>query len=537
MATQTGSIDLKAQAEAHEEASQKATKYITELTDGIHVHPEDNPSDGVKIRSDVEIWRRGVKMASYGDDATIGDPNSAHVVIDSMGLKLKYNNRIIGWWEYRNDKDSFLATTISSGRNKIYPLISQPAAVDPAYTTPINNSIAQVEEMQATDVTNPANPQIISSNQCILGTNYIIGAAFNYPDWNQTNVINNPNTELYEIDTRISLAYLIDNGFIRIVDTHGSPNVFDPDATQVTPSIGNNITDVLHPAPNNLSFTQPYYGIKLLSYTDPSDNTKNISANGTYYIEISGVIYNNTGLIGDVENFVYLVDSSVEPSSPFLANHFYTIELRYKTADPILDFCMVNRRGEAAQSNNLMLTNEGDIFTFGRANLFGGAYINGLGIEPYGEIENLISDEVQVKFGDILGSGNKLSKYLEYLYDKVSIIGKRYAASTNTAISNGDMTQVSGSSITVPPGTYIVIGQWTFNTRTTTGMTNSEVLIMSGTETLVAERVTAANNSYNRLNCTTTVALTNTSTLTVKGATSRPTNGAALNFIHAVRIA
>ena len=55
MPTQTGSLDLSSLKVAYDDASTKATSYITELTNGVLVHPEDNDSTGWRIQDALEL--------------------------------------------------------------------------------------------------------------------------------------------------------------------------------------------------------------------------------------------------------------------------------------------------------------------------------------------------------------------------------------------------------------------------------------------------------------------------------------------------
>ena len=121
---------------------------------------------------------------------------------------------------------------------------------------------------------------------------------------------------------------------------------------------------------------------------------------------------------------------------------------------------------------------------------------------------------------------------------RLSDIGTVYDASTsktitNTAIDNNTV----GASITIPPGTYIVVGQWTFNTRDTSGTTNSAVRILNDNGTAIAQtRVFSAAANWSSLQCSTTVKTVSDGTLRVCGATSRPYTSASQNWIRAIKI-
>lgn len=102
MSTQTGSIDLKAQVEAHDAASQTASKYITEINnDGIMVHPDgEGPNDtatptGWHIGAALEYLKQGIArfwigLKNSGDitpTVRIGASNESHVEIDYHSLQ------------------------------------------------------------------------------------------------------------------------------------------------------------------------------------------------------------------------------------------------------------------------------------------------------------------------------------------------------------------------------------------------------------------------------------------------------------------
>ena len=102
MATQTGSIDLKAHVEAHDAASQTASKYITEVNnDGIMVHPDgEGPNDtatptGWHIGAALEYLKQGIArfwigLKNSGDitpTVRIGASNESHVEIDYHSLQ------------------------------------------------------------------------------------------------------------------------------------------------------------------------------------------------------------------------------------------------------------------------------------------------------------------------------------------------------------------------------------------------------------------------------------------------------------------
>lgn len=96
MAQQTGSIDLKATKKAHDDAEKVATNYVTDITNGIMVHPEGDSTTGWKIASALELLKSGVTyikawLAGTNNDTPtvqIGRDDSGHTVIDSGGMRV-----------------------------------------------------------------------------------------------------------------------------------------------------------------------------------------------------------------------------------------------------------------------------------------------------------------------------------------------------------------------------------------------------------------------------------------------------------------
>ncbi len=149
--------------------------------------------------------------------------------------------------------------------------------------------------------------------------------------------------------------------------------------------------------------------------------------------------------------------------------------------------------------------------------------------------ESMELGDLSVSLSEALGISNTIDRQNETLRS----LGTVYSASASTAISNTSIdNNTTGASVTVPAGTYIVIGQWQFNTRSSSGVTNSAVrLYRSGSSSNIAQtRIAAANEAWNCLQCSTIVTLTAQETLTVCGATSRAYTSAQTNWIQAIKI-
>ena len=94
MATQTGSLDLK----AGKSASKTATEYITEIdSDGIFISPssqdptETSTGNSVRINGDgMEIFKGGVSVAMYGDSSRIGKDvaGTTRTIISPDGMQI-----------------------------------------------------------------------------------------------------------------------------------------------------------------------------------------------------------------------------------------------------------------------------------------------------------------------------------------------------------------------------------------------------------------------------------------------------------------
>ena len=103
--TETGTIDLKAQKEAHDEAisaaatdatskanaaAKTATNYITpDGTNTAAFHPEASSTNQVKVDSTgVDIIKSGTSVAKYGDVSRIGKQSESRIELDYHSLKL-----------------------------------------------------------------------------------------------------------------------------------------------------------------------------------------------------------------------------------------------------------------------------------------------------------------------------------------------------------------------------------------------------------------------------------------------------------------
>lgn len=118
-------------------------------------------------------------------------------------------------------------------------------------------------------------------------------------------------------------------------------------------------------------------------------------------------------------------------------------------------------------------------------------------------------------------------------------IGQRYAASTQKAITTAGIdTLTDGASLTLPPGTYVIVALWMYGTRSSTGNTNSQISIRNGNnQNLSYQRVMVATNAYSCLQTMVISTFTENTTVKVSASTSIPYTTETTNWISAVRIA
>lgn len=115
-----------------------------------------------------------------------------------------------------------------------------------------------------------------------------------------------------------------------------------------------------------------------------------------------------------------------------------------------------------------------------------------------------------------------------------------YATSSNAITTAGIDTFTNGASITLPAnGVYVIIGFWSFNSRSSTGTTNSSVCIKDSSNSIVSsQRILAAGSNWNAMECMYIASVGSSSeTFTVCGSTSIAYTSASGNWIRAVRIA
>lgn len=94
MSTQTGSYNLKAAKNAHDEAKKVATDYLTDVDSaGVFVHPEGDSTTGWRISDAIELLKSGASyMKAWIDNNVpkirIGEADRTNAVIDFHSFKL-----------------------------------------------------------------------------------------------------------------------------------------------------------------------------------------------------------------------------------------------------------------------------------------------------------------------------------------------------------------------------------------------------------------------------------------------------------------
>lgn len=114
MATQTGSIDLKAQKQAHDDAEKKATNYLVDASNnGLTIHPVGTTANRVLIDGNgMAIYKNDVSVAFYGDTARIGKDTESRIEMDYHSLQLKDREGSTYFYvsDLRDKDDNYQAT-------------------------------------------------------------------------------------------------------------------------------------------------------------------------------------------------------------------------------------------------------------------------------------------------------------------------------------------------------------------------------------------------------------------------------------------
>lgn len=120
-------------------------------------------------------------------------------------------------------------------------------------------------------------------------------------------------------------------------------------------------------------------------------------------------------------------------------------------------------------------------------NIFGSTNERTFGVDWEGNLEAMGGGSF---LGDVSVSGDVTA----------GNIGEIMTASSSVAISSTSVSNVTyGAQIRVPAGVYVFLGEWTFNSGSTSGNRNMQVGIYRGTTELTTKRVLAAGNNWAKL--------------------------------------
>lgn len=123
---------------------------------------------------------------------------------------------------------------------------------------------------------------------------------------------------------------------------------------------------------------------------------------------------------------------------------------------------------------------------------------------------------------------------LEALNPKPTI----YTASKNVQITTAGIdTPISGASVTVPKGIYIITAYAVFQTGTSSGARNNHIRVMAGSTAIANQRIFAGAANYGAMTISAIYEATGDVTLTVRKSSSITENSAGETTITAVRIA
>lgn len=143
-----------------------------------------------------------------------------------------------------------------------------------------------------------------------------------------------------------------------------------------------------------------------------------------------------------------------------------------------------------------------------------------------------------MKYLDKTGLAYFWEKIKAYVDNKIpSSVVEVYSATKNVKISTASIdTYVTGASMTVPAGTYVVTGQWKFEYSSASGSRNMDIDLLADSTLIARERVFSAGNNYASLNVSSIVELSSETVLCVKGSCSKTTTSAVDTWVKAVRV-
>jgi hypothetical protein len=133
---------------AIQQASQEASKYITTISgrDGVCVHNADDYDNYLNLNgTTLDVYVDNAKMASYGDEATIGNDSESHVVVSDNGFdvytvssRLVYPYELAHTLHIGNDASTSGGTDVENPPCIRYGNLSDPLPTMGAYSVGFN---------------------------------------------------------------------------------------------------------------------------------------------------------------------------------------------------------------------------------------------------------------------------------------------------------------------------------------------------------------------------------------------------------------
>lgn len=150
----------------------------------------------------------------------------------------------------------------------------------------------------------------------------------------------------------------------------------------------------------------------------------------------------------------------------------------------------------------------------------------------------IVADVLRLTHGT--GSAASVKSYavsdVKTAIDRSLVQGTVYAATSNASVlGTGIDNYTDGATVTLPAGSYVIIGAWEFNTASTSGTRNNAAALWQGSTYLTQTRIFNATQNYSSLQVSAAITLTAQTSVKVRGASSRPSS-AAPTRIYAIRI-
>lgn len=165
--------------------------------------------------------------------------------------------------------------------------------------------------------------------------------------------------------------------------------------------------------------------------------------------------------------------------------------------------------------------------------------LNGVSAGLKAEVVEAVGDQFVLSTIDGTESGYDTTDVIDAV-DKAIALGADYTDNGAYKIGTAGIdSYTNGPHVTVPAGTYVFVGQWTFEQASSTGTRNLQVGFRSGASgSLWGERVRVMAAAYNfaALNVSAIRTLSATTTVYLAGSSSKTTDSTANCYITAVRI-